>query len=152
LPKEDEDEEEHLTNKITVKIADHELHFETGRRGFATKLNSLMALLPTLIERLAPLPEALLTVRKTTISTLVNETDYLLLADASAGALTISLPLAAIGGRQLLLEKIDDSANAVTVVAIGVDTIQGDSTISLAAQYDKALLVSDGDHMWMRFV
>lgn len=68
--------------------------------------------------------------------------------DATAGAVTVTLPLAADwGGRNILVMKTDASGNAVTVGA-GTDTV---STTSLAGQYDKASYVSNGITLWGAF-
>lgn len=74
-------------------------------------------------------------------------------ADATSGAFTVTIPSAlTTAGRQILITKIDASANAITVAAAGTDTIQGSATISLAAQWNKALLISNGNNGWERIV
>jgi hypothetical protein len=76
----------------------------------------------------------------------MNPADELLLVDASAGAVTVTLPRAQnIGsGTQRRVQKIDSSANAVTIQCAGSDLINGAASIALNAQWDDALLESDG--------
>lgn len=83
----------------------------------------------------------------------VLENIYYVRADATAGAFTVTIP-AALGrdGRQILICKVDAGVNAITVAATGTDTIQGAATISLAAQWSKALLISNGNNGWERIV
>lgn len=69
--------------------------------------------------------------------------------DATAGARTVTLPAAlSYEGRQILVTKIDSSANAVTVAAAGADTIQGAASVALAAQWSKVLVISNGTNGW----
>lgn len=78
---------------------------------------------------------------------------YYVRADATSAGFTVTLPAASShAGRQILVCKIDSSGNAVTVAAAGSDTIQGSATISLAAQWNKALLISNGNNGWERLV
>lgn len=71
--------------------------------------------------------------------------DRVLLADATGGAFTITLPAAADAAeRTVTIKKTDASANAVTVDGAGSETIDGAATYSLAAQYDTVALWSDG--------
>lgn len=75
--------------------------------------------------------------------------DDVILVDATAGGITLTLPAASNGkGTKLLIIKLDSSGNAVTVTPAGADTIEGNATKSLAAQYNKIGLVSDGVSLW----
>jgi hypothetical protein len=72
-------------------------------------------------------------------------TDWLVRVDASGGARTITLPAASsCPGQTFCIKKVDSSGNAVTVSRAGSDTIDGQSTVSLATQYAKVLLLSNG--------
>jgi len=73
----------------------------------------------------------------------VTATDEVVLADATAGAITVNLPTPT-SGRRLNVKKIDSSANVVTVDTPGAETIDGAATFPLASQYDSVTLVSDG--------
>jgi hypothetical protein len=69
--------------------------------------------------------------------------------DASGGAFTVTLPTASgIAGRQYTIKKIDSSANAVTVDANGAETIDGNTTVTLALQWNRVTIVSDGTN-WL---
>ena len=66
--------------------------------------------------------------------------------DASGGAFTLTLPAASAEKRILVIIKSDSSVNAVTISRDGSDTIEGSTTLSLASQYDYAILVNDEDN------
>lgn len=70
-------------------------------------------------------------------------------ADATGGAFTVTLP-PSLGaqGRWVLVKKVDASGNAVTLAAMGSDTIEGSATKSLSARWDKYLLISNGVDAW----
>jgi len=75
--------------------------------------------------------------------------DFLLNVDATAGAVTVTLPLAADSlGAHIVVKKVDASGNAVTVDGAGAETIDGAATASLAAQYDSIAIVCDGYTWW----
>ena len=77
-------------------------------------------------------------------------TDFLILADATAGALTVTLPPAASSrGAMIVTKKTDVSANAVTVAGDGSDTIDGAASVSLASQYDAVTVACDGSGWWI---
>lgn len=59
--------------------------------------------------------------------------DSMILVDASGGAVTLDLPSAAAGPRNVTAQKIDASLNAVTLVAVGGDTLNG--TASTTTQF-----------------
>lgn len=74
---------------------------------------------------------------------------YYVRCDATGGAFTVTLPPALnLQGRRILLKKIDASGNAVTIAAAGSDTIEGSATKSLASQWDKYHLISNGVDAW----
>lgn len=88
----------------------------------------------------------------TTAYTIISNVFYVR-ADATAGAFAVTLPAALnLQGRQILIKKIDSSANAITVTAAGSDTIEGAATSSLAAQWNKTLLISNGNTSWEKIV
>ncbi len=75
----------------------------------------------------------------------ISNTDTVIFANASSGAVTITLPLASgSGGYRFYVKRTDGSANACSVGVSGSDTIDGQSSISLSAQYMSLTLVSDG--------
>lgn len=61
--------------------------------------------------------------------------------DATAGAVTVTLPAAAsILGFDMWFKKIDSSGNAVTIARAGSDTLDGATSVSLASQYNVSRL------------
>lgn len=69
--------------------------------------------------------------------------------DASASAVTITLPLAREQiAREYTVKKTDSSVNAVTLAANGNDVIDGDATQALSAQYDSITVKSNGIDTW----
>lgn len=69
--------------------------------------------------------------------TLKLKDDHTILADATAGAITIALPAAGTNTttRVYCIQKTDVSSNAVTVTPNGSEKIDGQSTIVLGSQY-----------------
>lgn len=78
--------------------------------------------------------------------------DHMILVDASAGPVTISLPTA-VGerGREYVVKKTDASANAVTVDPNGAQTIDGAATYVLSEQHATIWVRSD-DANWQALV
>jgi len=69
--------------------------------------------------------------------------------DATGGAVTVTLPVAAnMLGRQIAVKKIDSSGNAVTVGRSGSDVIDGATTKSLATQYTKTVVIAAASATW----
>lgn len=76
--------------------------------------------------------------------------DYLLLCNATAGAITVTLPpVGLVAGRIYSFKKTDASANAVTIDGYGSETIDGATTKSLASQYKALTIMSDGTTWWI---
>lgn len=75
-------------------------------------------------------------------------TNTILLVDATAAPVTISLPAADIG-LHFVIKKIDSSANVVTVDGDASETIDGLTTKTLTSQYDVVDIVSDGTEWWI---
>ena len=75
--------------------------------------------------------------------------EYQYLVDASAGAVTATLPSAVgLAGKQYRIRKVDSSANAVTLAAAGSETIAGVASITLTRQYQTRMVDSDGTN-WL---
>lgn len=69
--------------------------------------------------------------------------------NAASGAVAVTLPPAASWwGRQIGVKKVDNSVNLVTVTRSGSDVIDGASTKTLAAQYERLIAISDGNGNW----
>jgi hypothetical protein len=72
-------------------------------------------------------------------------TEYTLAANASTGALSMTLPTAAgIQGKVYVIKKVDSTANVVTVATTSSQTIDGATTRALSLQYDAITVQSDG--------
>jgi len=90
-----------------------------------------------------------LTVAVTSVSAnyTLTDDDFLVLVNASGGARTVTLPTAiGIKGRIYVIKKTDNSANAVTVATTSSQTIDGATTYSLASQYKRVEVISDGSN------
>lgn len=73
----------------------------------------------------------------------------LLLADASAGTVTVALVNAADWrDREIRVKKIDATSNTVIVQAQSGETIDGTACATISAQYAVMRLFSDGDGWW----
>lgn len=79
-----------------------------------------------------------------------RELDKVILADATGGAFTVTLPVAeTVKGLVLTVKKIDAGANAVTVDGDGSETIDGATTYALSSQYKFVTVYSDGVEWWV---
>lgn len=84
-------------------------------------------------------------VRRVTVDTTLDSNDDLVLVDATAGVVTVTLPFVDDAQRKLYtVKKIDAGGNAVTVQGGGAETIDG-GTISLANQYDLVMVLAERD-------
>lgn len=91
-------------------------------------------------------PLVLIPVRTVTSATTVGDDDWLIRADASGGAFTVTLPPASDRpGRLVAVAKVDDSLNAVTISPSGADTLAGDAeSFDLLAESEVLSLISNG--------
>jgi hypothetical protein len=77
-------------------------------------------------------------------------TDGVILCDASGAAFDVDLPtVSGNSGKVLHIKKIDATANAITIDPFGAQTIDGQASIQLTAQYETVMLVSDGTEWWV---
>lgn len=75
----------------------------------------------------------------------ITSTDNVLLVDASGAARTMTLPAAsASSGKLFTVKKIDSTTNAVTIARAGSDTIDGQTSYILTAQYQSVNVISNG--------
>lgn len=87
----------------------------------------------------------------TTTLTATQGEDLLVLADATAGVITVALYTAVgYGGQKVRVAKIDNSNNTVTVDPSGAQTVNATATTVLYAQWEGVNLASDGAN-WVRF-
>jgi hypothetical protein len=85
-----------------------------------------------------------------TANTTLNNTYHIILANASSGAITITLPSAPnCTGRQYIIKKIDSSTNAVIIMPQSGQTIDGQSSINLTTQNDLRRIVSSGTNWYI---
>tara|TARA_R110000796_G_C14258129_1_gene399548 strand:- start:42 stop:425 length:384 start_codon:yes stop_codon:yes gene_type:complete len=69
----------------------------------------------------------------------------LILADATAGTLTFTLPQAdTFFDRVMRIKKTDGSGNTIKIVGQSGQTIDGTATRSIAAQYATLVVITDG--------
>jgi hypothetical protein len=75
----------------------------------------------------------------------IGATDTVVFANATSGNVTITLPTASgVSGYRFYVKRIDSSGNTCAVARSGSDTIDGQTSINLDAQYTSLTLVSDG--------
>ena len=83
------------------------------------------------------------TIRKTE-SYQVSSEDDIVLADATSGNITITLPAIDDAQRKsYYVKKIDSSTNTVTVAGITGETIEGNANIVLGSQYNFVHLIPE---------
>lgn len=70
------------------------------------------------------------------------------LADASAGPLTVTLPAPA-EGLLVGVKKVDASGNGVTVATPGTQTIDGQASVTITGRYTSREHTSDGTNYWI---
>lgn len=83
---------------------------------------------------------------------LATTSDFLILGDATAGIITITLPPAAsVKDKIYVVKKIAPVAAVSTVVvaASGAETIDGAGTAVLRARYESIMVQSDGTSWWI---
>lgn len=80
----------------------------------------------------------------------VLDTDYVILVDATSGAITVNLPTA-VGrlGRIFNIKRINTNANSVTIDAAGAETIDNTATKVLVLPYTAATVYSDDSNWWI---
>ncbi|MGI8406392.1 MAG: beta strand repeat-containing protein [Thermomicrobiales bacterium] len=77
----------------------------------------------------------------------LTTTNSVILADATSGGFTLTLPTAVgIDGRQYTIKRINSAANNVTLGTTSSQTIDGSTTKVLTSQYQQIVVVSDGSN------
>ena len=82
------------------------------------------------------------------IDTVLTSLNDVVLVSASGAARTITLPTP-ISGKTITVKKTDSSANAVTISRSSTETIDGNNSVTLSAQYDSYTMVSDGTNWFI---
>jgi hypothetical protein len=77
----------------------------------------------------------------------ITTTNGYILADSTSGAITLTLP-AASTKKRFHIKRKNAGANNVTIQRAGADTIEGSTTLTLAAQYKSYTIWSDGSATW----
>ncbi|HEX6461744.1 MAG TPA: hypothetical protein VFZ58_00530 [Candidatus Saccharimonadales bacterium] len=90
--------------------------------------------------------DATLATTTKTSSYTIAANDTVIFANASSGAVTITLPVASgVAGYRFYVKRLDNSGNTCSVARSGSDTIDGQTSISLNVQYTSLTLASDGN-------
>ena len=83
--------------------------------------------------------------RSVTTSGNVLSGDYLIIADATAGAITMTLPPAAlVPGRIYAFKRINSGGNHVIIDGYASETIDGALTHSMSPQWNSLVIMTDG--------
>lgn len=95
--------------------------------------------------RANPVPSITTSAKTTNYTVLTTDKGFIILVDASSGAVTVTLPAAATAadGFYVYVLKTDSSVIAVTVDGDGAETIDGQTTFALGNQHDSALFVTN---------
>ena len=84
-----------------------------------------------------------------TSSTSISVSSQVILADASGGEITVTLPTVSQAARkEYHVKKVDDSGNSV-VVSAGSSTIDGDTTATITSPYTSLRLYSNGTNWFI---
>lgn len=76
-------------------------------------------------------------------TTILDGGERLVLVDASSGPRTVILSAPTALFRDVVIQKVDASANAVTIAAPAGKTVNGVASLALAAQWDKKMVLAD---------
>lgn len=88
-------------------------------------------------------------VRTVSSDTTLQANDCYLRCNADASPLSVILPAAsAYPGRVTHIKKIDSSGNAVTVVGVGGELIDGAGSLSFTTALQSYTLISNGQSGW----
>ncbi|HEV2412231.1 MAG TPA: hypothetical protein VGS28_00290 [Candidatus Saccharimonadales bacterium] len=82
-------------------------------------------------------------------SYILTTNDEVILADATTGPLTITLPTATGNTNLYDIKKVDSSSNTVTISASGGQTIDGGGTAVIKVQYASVTLVAAGSNWYV---
>ena len=91
-----------------------------------------------------------LAVTAVTSDTTIGSDGYFFPVDASGGAVTMTLPPAALSaGRIVAIKKTDSSGYAVTIDGNASETIDDATTATISVQYVTLELFCDGTEWWI---
>ncbi|MFK0045524.1 GDSL-type esterase/lipase family protein [Streptomyces sp. NPDC090741] len=80
----------------------------------------------------------------------ITSFDEVVAADATSGAIVITLPTAVGRTRPVVVKKTDSSSNPVTIDAAGSETIDGQLIRQLPSQWDYATLIPSGSGWYVK--
>jgi hypothetical protein len=89
-----------------------------------------------------------LNVVSTSIDLTLTNTNDVVLASASSGLRTITLPIPS-SGKTLTIKKTDSVANSVRVLPAGSETIDGVASYNLSVQYESITVTTDGTNWFI---
>jgi hypothetical protein len=141
-------------NPVMFSFSAPHIHVRgVAEKTWIAQLWDLAAIIPSIIEKLnAGRPEIfaeeqnLLNIASDYTAT---DEDYMILCNAVAAPITVSLPSAIIRGHTFVIVKVDSSGNAVAVTPFGSDKIEADSSKSLTSQFSKCIITADGVSTWI---
>lgn len=87
------------------------------------------------------------TITKTIDYTMTNA-DFAVYADATHGAVRITLPEASINGNMIFIQKVDDSENPVFVKCVQGECIDGNTSLKATKPWEGWTLIADGVRTW----
>ena len=108
-------------------------------------LNDNFDSLDTLVKSVDDVTYYVTAAKSANYTVLTSDRNKVLLVDATAGNITITLPssASAASGFEITVKKIDSSTNTVTIDGDASETIDGSTTYVMRNQYDDAVLVAD---------
>ena len=84
-------------------------------------------------------------VRSVSATTTITTSDYAILADSTAAAITVTLPAAStVTGRIFFIKRVNAGANNVVIDPSAAETIDGAATHTLSAQWARIEIISNG--------
>lgn len=95
--------------------------------------------------RANPVPKITTLAKSANYTVLTTNEGFIILVDASSGAVTVTLPVAATAadGFSIRVKKTDSSVNVVTVDGDSAETIDGFTTFALGSQYAAGTFVTN---------
>jgi hypothetical protein len=79
-------------------------------------------------------------------NTQLTQKHFLVKVDTSGGAVTVTLPSSMPAGKVFVIKQAGHASNAVTIATQGSETIDGETSVSLASAYGAANLMFDGSN------
>lgn len=135
----------HFTNQMSVYSEPSGVHMWHAGWGI---FGSAAAAPTTVLQVAGPIATAISAIKVAAYP--ITATDDFVPADATAAAFNVTLPTAVgIAGREYTVKKVDASANAVTVVTTGGQTIDGAANWPLPGQWDAVTVKSDNANWYV---